>query len=142
MKLSLVFGATLIASMLCSEPLWAKEQSASEPQGTADAAATTSAPADATATSAAPAADVAGRAAVVEFDFSRPVSFERCQQLGELNAYVDSLPPEDVEHLIAAKNFLVDCQALLESHIADTRQKIDNLKSAEQIKKDSESAKE
>lgn len=74
---------------------------------------------------------VSAQEAKVEFDLSLPVTYERCQMLDELNAYVKTLAPDDLEQLKATQAFLVNCQALLEEQISSTQQKLSELKASQ-----------
>lgn len=74
---------------------------------------------------------VSAQEAKVEFDLSLPVTYERCQMMDELNAYVKTLAPDDLEQLKATQAFLVNCQALLEEQIISTQQKLSELKASQ-----------
>ena len=51
------------------------------------------------------------------FNLSLPVDYERCHMIKELNAYVDSIAPQDIAHLQEVQKFLLSCQELLEQRI-------------------------
>ena len=65
------------------------------------------------------------------FDFSTPVDYERCKRTAELNAYIDSLPRDDLPDLAKLKVFLVSCQALIHEHIETHKQEINDLRSSD-----------
>lgn len=111
-----VIRSSVLSCMLLSVPLYVGAQE--QGQAAAEAAA---APAPATATAGAGASSAA-------FDLSLPVTVERCRMMSELNAYVDSLPAYDIEHLTAAKKFLEECQLVLQAQLEDTQQKLSELK--------------
>ena len=69
------------------------------------------------------------------FNLSLPVDYERCHMIKELNAYVDSIEPQDIAHLQEVQQFLLGCQELLEQRIDDNQRKLSELKSQEQAAK-------
>ena len=68
------------------------------------------------------------------FDTSLPADYERCKLTDQINAYLDSLPKEnvseaDLQQLQQLQQFLLQCQDLMKQQIEENQTMLDNLQS-------------
>ena len=62
------------------------------------------------------------------FDISLPATYERCQNTDKMAEYLKSIPAKDTAKLKEFNAFLLDCQKVLNEHIANTKERIAKLK--------------
>lgn len=68
------------------------------------------------------------------FDTSLPADYERSKLTDQINAYLDSLPKEnvseaDLQQLQQLQQFLLQCQDLMKQQIEENQTMLDNLQS-------------